>query len=163
MRLEWAVREVGSREGTVKFQTVVRQEPGMNATGLVVPEAVVAALGDGKRPKVVVTINGHSYRSTVAVMGGESLLPLAAEHRAAAGVAAGQEIEVDLVLDTLPREVEVPEDFAEALAAAGVREVFDRLAFSHRKEHVRTITEAKSADTRARRILKAVQMLRPIG
>lgn len=135
----------------------------MNATGLVVPEDVLAALGQGRRPPVVVTINGHSWRSTVMGMDGEARLPLAQEHRTAAGVTGGDEVEVEIVLDTAPRDVEVPEDFAQALAGAGLTEAFARLPFSHRKEHVRSIQEAKSADTRARRILKAVQMVRATG
>jgi hypothetical protein len=143
----------------MKFRTVVQQERGLNATGLVVPDEVVAALGGGKRAPVVVTVNGHAYRSTLMMMGGAAKLPLAQEHRAAAGVTGGQEVEVDLVLDTAPREAAVPEDFAAALRAAGVEAAFGKLAFSHRKEHVRAIEEAKTAETRARRIAKAVQMM----
>lgn len=135
----------------------------MNATGLVVPEEIVTALGQGRRPPVVVTINGHSWRTTVMTMGGEARLPLAQEHRKAAGVQGGDEVEVDIALDTAPREVEVPSDLAEALAGAGLTEAFARLPFSHRKEHVRAIDEAKSAETRMRRMLKAVQMVRATG
>jgi uncharacterized protein YdeI (YjbR/CyaY-like superfamily) len=123
----------------------------------VVPDDVVAALGGGKRAPVMVTVNGYSYRSTIMVMGGIAKLPLAQEHRAAAGVEGGQEVEVDLVLDTAPREVAVPEDFAAALRAAGAEEAFARLAFTHRKEHVRAIEDAKTAETRGRRIAKAVE------
>lgn len=143
----------------MKFRTLVQQARGLNATGLVVPDAVVAALGGGKRAPVVVTVNGYSYRSTIMVMGGEAKLPLAQEHRAAAGVTGGQEVEVDLVLDTAPREVSVPEDLAAALGAAGVEETFAKLSFTHRKEHVRAIEAAKTAETRARRIGKAVEMV----
>ena len=141
----------------MKFRTLVQQERGLNATGLVVPDAVVAALGVGKRAPVVVTVNGYSYRFTIMAMGGEAKLPLAQEHLAAAGVTGGQEVEVDLVLDTAPRKVSVPEDPAAALGAAGVEAVFARLAFTHRKEHVRAIEEAKTAETRARRIARAVE------
>ena len=80
----------------MKFRTLVQQERGLNATGLVVPDAVVAALGGGKRAPVVVTVNGYSYRFTIMVMGGEAKLPLAQEHRAAAGLTGGQEVEVEL-------------------------------------------------------------------
>lgn len=143
----------------MKFTTRVVQEPGMNATGLEVPESVVEALGGGKRAKVVVGLGGYSYRSSLFHMGGCYKLPLAQEHRAAAGVVAGQEVEVDLVLDTAPREVTVPPDFAAALAEAGLTDRFAVLAFSHRKEHVRAIEDAKTPETRARRIAKAVQIV----
>ena len=141
------------------FKTNVLQAQDMNATGFEVPEAVVEKLGSGKRPKVRVTFNGYSYRSTVSVYGGQFFLPLAAEHRSKAGVAAGDKINVTLELDTAPREVEVPKDLAAALKKVGARAAFDALAFSHRKEHVRAIEEAKAPETRARRIDKAVQMV----
>ena len=141
------------------FKTTVLQAQDMNATGIVVPEAVVEKLGTGKRPKVRVTLNGYTYRSTVAVMGGQFMLPLAAEHRAKAGVAGGDKVTVTLELDTAPRDVEVPKDLAAALKKAGARTAFDALAFTHRKEHVRAIEEAKAPETRARRIEKAVQMV----
>jgi hypothetical protein len=125
--------------------------------GLVVPPEVVAALGKGRRPPVTVTINGYSYRSTVAVMGGQFMVGVANEHRRPAGVENGGVVDVTLELDEAPREVEVPEDFAAALAAAGLRDAFDRLAYSHRKEHVRAIAEARTPETRARRIAKALE------
>ena len=141
------------------FKTTILQANDMNATGFAVPQAVVQKLGAGKRPKVRVALNGYSYRSTVAVYGGKFFLPLAADHRAKAGVAAGDTVTVILELDTAPREVEVPKDLASALKKAGARAAFDALAFSHRKEHVRAIEESKAPDTRARRIEKAVQMV----
>ena len=141
------------------FKTTVMKAEGMNATGLPVPAAVVDKLGGGKRPKVTVTIKGYTYRSTVAVYGGEFFLPLAAVHRDAAGVNAGQPVQVTVELDAAPREVEVPKDLAAALKRAGVRAAFDALAFTHRKEHVRAIEEAKALETRARRIDKAVAMV----
>ena len=144
----------------MKFVTLVAQEPGMNATGLPVPQAVVAALGGGKRAAVVVTLAGYSYRSTLFFMGGAFKLLMAQEHRAAAGVAAGQTVEVELVLDTAPREVAVPEDLAAALRAAGLEARFAGLAYTHRKEHVRAVEDAKTAETRARRVAKAVAMVR---
>ncbi|HSH80217.1 MAG TPA: DUF1905 domain-containing protein, partial [Herpetosiphonaceae bacterium] len=88
---------------------------GKTATGISVPPEIVAALGSSKRPAVQLTINGHTYRSTVAPLGGAFMLPVSAEVRAAAGIAAGDEVEVDVELDTAPREVTVPPDFAEAL------------------------------------------------
>ena len=142
-----------------KFKTTIMQAEGMNATGIVVPDAVVAKLGQGKKPKVVVSLKGYSYRSTVAVMGGKFMLPLAKEHRDKAGLKGGDKVEVSLEVDDAPREVEVPKDLAAALKKAGARAAFDKLAFTHRKEHVRAIEEAKAAETRARRIEKAVAMV----
>lgn len=142
-----------------KFKTAIMQADGLDATGIVVPEAIVEKLASGKRPKVVVTLNGYTYRSTVHVMGGQSLLPLAKVHREAAGVKPGQKIEITLELDTAPREVEVPKDLAAALKKAGLRAAFDKLAFTHRKEHVRAIEEAKAPETRLRRIDKALAMV----
>jgi hypothetical protein len=142
-----------------KFKTAIMQAEGMDATGIVVPDAVVEKLASGKKPKVTVTLNGYTYRSTVAVMGGQFMLPLAKVHREAAGVKPGQKVEIALDLDTSPREVEIPKDLAAALKKAGLRAAFDKLAFTHRKEHVRAIEEAKAPETRARRIEKAVAMV----
>lgn len=139
-----------------KFKTTVMQAKGMNATGIVVPDAVVAKLGPSRKPKVVITLKGYTYRSTVAVMDGQFLLPLAKEHRDNAGVKAGDKVEVILEVDDAPREVEVPKDLAAALKKAGLRAAFDALAFSYRKEHVRAIEGAKALETRLRRIEKAV-------
>jgi hypothetical protein len=143
----------------MKFRTTLLAA-GKTATGIEIPSGIVEDMGAGKRPPVQVTINGHTYRSTVAVMGGVFMVGVSAEHRAAAGVAAGEEIDVDLILDTEPRTVEVPEDFAAALAAApGARARFDRMPYSHQKEHVRAIVEAKKPETRERRIAKAIEAL----
>jgi hypothetical protein len=141
---------------TATFTTAVIQEEGMNATGLQVPTEVVTSLNSGKRPKVKVSLKGYTYRSTVAAYGDVFMLPLSKEHREAAGVQAGDEVEVTLELDTEPRTVEVPEDLASALAAGGVTDVFDALAPSKRKEHVRQVTSAKAEETRQRRIAKIV-------
>ncbi len=143
-----------------KFKTTLRKATSMDAMGIEVPPEVVEMLGAGKRPKVTVTLKGYSYRSTVAVMGGKFLLPLAQVHRAAAGVKDGDKLDVTLELDTAPREVDVPKDLAAALKTAGLRPVFDKLAFTHRKEHVRAIEDAKKSETRQRRIEKAIEMLR---
>jgi len=142
-----------------KFKTTILQAEGMNATGIVVPDEIVDKLGAGKKPKVSVTLKAYTYRSTVAVMGGKYMLPLAKEHRDAADVKGGDKVEVSLELDTAPREVEVPKDFAAALKKAGLTRDFAALAFTHRKEHVRAIEEAKAAETRLRRIEKAVAMV----
>jgi len=124
-----------------------------------VPEEVVESFGAGKRVPVTVTINGYSYPSTIAVMGGQYLVGVAAVHREAAGVAGGETHEVTLTHDTSARDTPVPEDLAEALDAAGARERFNALAPSHRKEHVRSVTEAKAEATRQRRIEKVVAAL----
>ncbi len=142
-----------------KFKTTLRVATGMDAMGIEVPPAIVEGFGQGKRPKVSVTLKGYTYRSTVSVMGGKFMLPLAKVHREAAGVTGGDKVDVTLELDTAPREVEVPKDLAAALKKAGARAAFDKLAFTHRKEHVRAIEEAKAAETRARRIEKAVAMV----
>src|SRR5215208_5535273 len=100
----------------MRFRTTIVQS-GKTATGIEVPDEVMEALGSGKRPAVKVTLNGYSYRSTAATVGGRSMVGLSAEHRAGAGVAGGDEVEVDLELDTAPREVAVPDDLAAALDA----------------------------------------------
>ncbi|MGI8904823.1 MAG: YdeI/OmpD-associated family protein [Solirubrobacteraceae bacterium] len=134
---------------------------GKTATGLPVPDEVVAALASGRRPPVRVTVGGHCYRTTVASMGGRFLVPLSAENRAAAGVAAGDEVDVEIALDDAPREVTVPAALADALAQDdGARRFFDALAYTHRKEWVRWIEEAKKADTRRTRIAKTVASCR---
>lgn len=133
---------------------------GKTATGFEVPPEVVEELGAGKRPPVAITINGHTYRSTVATMGGRFMLGVSAENRAAAGVSAGEVVDLEIELDTAPREVEVPEDLAAALEGAGVRDAFDRLAPSHKKETVRSVEDAKKPETRQRRIEATLQRLR---
>ena len=107
-----------------------------------------------------VTIKGFTYRTTVARMGGRYMIPLNADNRTGCGVAAGDEVDVRLELDTEPRVVAVPPDFAAALDQAGIRPVFDRMAYTHRKEWVRSIEEAKSDATRRRRIDKAVDAIK---
>ena len=132
-----------------------------NNVGIEIPDDVVAALG-GKRVPVVVTLDGgYSYRNTTAVMGGKNLVGVSSEHRAASGVAGGQVVEVTIERDDAPREVEVPPGLAAALAADPVAAAaWEKLAYSHRKEHARAITEAKAEETRDRRVAKAVAMLR---
>jgi hypothetical protein len=144
----------------VRFRTTV-ELGGKTATGLVVPADVVDALGAGKKPPVRVTIGGHTYRSTVAVRGGRYLLPLSAENRAGAGVAAGDEVDVDVELDDEPREVAVPADLAAALEGDdAARKTFEGLPYSHRQRHVLAVEEARSPETRQRRITKALETLR---
>ncbi len=143
----------------VRFRTTV-ELGGKTATGLSVPDDVVAALGSGRRPPVQVTVGGHRYRTTVGSMGGRFLIPLSAENRAAAGVAAGDEVDVEIELDAAPREVTVPADLADALAQDdAARRFFDALAYTHRKEWVRWVEEARRADTRGIRIGQTVASL----
>jgi len=123
-----------------------------NNTGIEVPPEVIEALGAGKRPPVVVVVNGYEYRSTVAVMGGRFMISFSSDKRAATGIAGGDPIVVDLELDTAPRTVEVPADLAAALEAAGARAAFDALSPSARKAHVTAVEGAKAAETRQRRI-----------
>lgn len=143
----------------VTFTTTIMQDEVKNATGIPVPADAVAGLGKGKRPPVKVTVNGFTYRSTVAAYGDVFLLPLSRERRAAAGVEAGDEVEITLELDTEPRTVDVPDDLAAALETAGAREAFDKLAPSRRKEHVRQVETAKAEETRSRRIARIVEQL----
>ena len=142
----------------MEFRTTV-DLGGKTATGLQVPDDVVAALGGGKRPPVTVTLGGYAYRTTVAPMGGAFWIPLAAEHREAAGVRAGQEVDVRVELDTAPREAPLPEDLAAALDDSA-RAFFDGLAPSHRKEWVRWVEEAKKPETRAARVERTAEALR---
>ena len=142
------------------FRTTI-QLHGKTATGIEVPADVVDALGSGKRPAIRVTINGHTYRSTVAPYSGASMIALSAENRELAGVAAGDDVEVELVLDTEPREVAVPPDVAEALHAdVTAREAFNVLSYSNKRRIVLGIEDAKTAETRQCRIAKAIASLR---
>jgi hypothetical protein len=147
-------------ERKMRFHTTIQQN-GKTATGIRVPEDVVAALGAGKRPPVRVTTSGYACRSTVAVMGGAYTIALSAENRAAAGVAAGDEVDVDVELDASPREVTVPADLDDALNRdVAARRFFDGLSYSNKLRQVRAIEEAKTAETRQRRIAKALDMFR---
>jgi len=144
----------------MKFRTTI-ELGGKTATGFEVPPEVVTSLGSGKRPAVCVTIGGHTYRSTVAPYGGVFMLQLSAENREQAGVAAGDEVEIELALDTEPREVTLPPDFAEALHGdVAAREAFNGLSYSNKRRIVLGIEDAKTAETRQRRIAKAIATLR---
>ena len=144
----------------MRFHTTMEQN-GKKATGIRVPDEVVEALGSGKRPAVTVTINGYTYRNTIAVMGGVFMVGVSAENRAGARVAGGDEVDVDIELDTAPREVTVPPDFAEALdAEPNARRTFDSLSYSNKSWHVLQVEGAKTDQTRQRRIARAVEMLR---
>ena len=146
--------------GCMRFRATL-QSNGKTATGIRVPPEVVAALGPSKKPAVRVTIAGHTYRSTIATRSGVFLLGVSAENRAAAGVAAGDELDVNLELDTEPREVTVPPVLADALASdAQARRFFDSLTHSQKQWYVLPIEGAKKPETRQRRLEKAIQMLR---
>jgi Bacteriocin-protection, YdeI or OmpD-Associated/Domain of unknown function (DUF1905) len=134
---------------------------GKTATGIEVPAAVLTGLGAGKRPAVRATINGFTYRTSVGAMGGRFLLPVSAQIRAGAGIAAGDKVDVDLEVDTEPRTVTVPADLAAALdTEPAARRAFDGLSYSHQLRYVQPIEDAKTAATRQRRIDKAVSDLR---
>ena len=133
---------------------------GKTATGLPVPESIVHALAGGKRPAVTVTINGFSYRSTIAPMGGEYWIPVSSDVRASAGVAAAEDLVVDVELDTEPRTVDVPKVLTVALnKSPAARSAFDRLSYSNQRRIVLQVTDAKTDETRRRRIAKAIETL----
>lgn len=143
------------------FMAEIRRGQNKDTMGIVVPPEVIDALGHGKRPPVIVRlgVSTYTYRSTVASMGGEFLIGIAKEHRGPAGITQQKRIEVTLVLDTKPREVDVPLDLGKSLAAAKARTQFDALAFSRRKEAVRLVEAAKTQATRERRIAKIIDEL----
>jgi hypothetical protein len=144
----------------MRFRTTI-QQTGKTTTGILVPDEVMDALGSGRKPAVKVTVNGYSYRNTVAFRAGVAMVSLSAEHRAGAGVAGGDEVEVDLELDTAPREVTVPDDLAAALdAEPAAQATFDGLSYSNKSWHVLQVTGAKTDETRQRRIARSVETLR---
>jgi len=143
----------------MRFEATLLQG-GKTATGIHVPDEVVAALGPSRRPPVRVTFAGHTYRTSVASMRGRFMLPVSAEIREQTGVAAGDELDIEIELDTEPREVTVPDDLAAALAdAPAARDRFERLSYSNKRRHVLAIEGAKAAETRERRIVKTVHEL----
>jgi uncharacterized protein DUF1905/bacteriocin resistance YdeI/OmpD-like protein len=144
----------------MRFHTTILQGD-KTATGIRIPDEIVEALGAGKRPPIRVTINGFTYRSTIAVMGGDYMVGVSAENRAGTGVAGGDEVDVDIELDTEPREVSVPPDFAVALdTEPEARRTFDKLSNSNKGWHTSQITGAKSDETRQRRIARSIAALR---
>ena len=143
----------------MRFRTTILQS-GPTATGIRVPDEVVESLGAGRRPPVRVTINGVTYRNTIAVMGGVYMVGVSAENRAATGVKGGDEVDIDIELDTAPRVVELPPDFAAALEAEPrAAATFERLSPSMKGYHVTQVTGAKTDETRQRRIAKSVATL----
>jgi hypothetical protein len=146
--------------GAVHFTTQL--QPRGPAAAVILDDAQVAAVGEGaKRFPVVATVNGYTWRTSVTRMGGEFLLGLNKEVRQGAGVEAGDDVDVIVELDAAPREVEVPEALAAALAAdPEAKASFDRMAFTHRKEYARWIADAKQEQTRQRRAGQALEMIR---
>lgn len=143
----------------MEFRSTVRLN-GKTATGIEVPADVVETLGGGKRPPVTVTVGGHTYRTTIAPMGGRYMIPVSAENRAASGLSAGDEVAVEIALDIAPREMKAPDDLAVALRASPEAEAFfESLSFSHKRSYVDWIVSAKKAETRQRRVAQAVEML----
>jgi Bacteriocin-protection, YdeI or OmpD-Associated/Domain of unknown function (DUF1905) len=144
-----------------RFRAELRSASDGGGAGFDVPLDVAAALSDAKRPPVTVTINGFEFRTRLAVYGGQPMVGVSKANRAGAGIDIGDAVDVLIAVDTAPREIAVPPDLAEALAeepaAAGT---FDRLSFSHRREYVQWITEAKRPETRARRVADALERLR---
>lgn len=143
----------------MRFTTTLASS-GKNTTGIVLSEETVTSLGAGKRPAVKVTLNGYTYRTTIGKMGGQYMISVSAEIRRAAGVSAGDQVAVEVELDTEPRTVTVPPDLGAALDAnPEARRRFEALSYSHRKAHVLSIEDAKTAETRQRRIAKAIEQL----
>lgn len=140
---------------------VLIQGAGKTAAGMEIPDEVVTALGAGRKPPVRVTIGSHTYRSSIASMGGVFMLGISNENRARAGVAAGDVVDVDIELDTEPREVVVPPDFRAAInAESEAARFFDGLSYSNRLRHVLAVDDAKTPETRRRRIEKSVALFR---
>ena len=144
----------------MKFTTTLQLD-GKSATGIRVPDDAVAALGGGKRIPVSVTINGTRYASTIATMGGEPMIPVSAEIRAAAGIAAGDSISVELERDDTPRTVDLPAELADALNAdPAASRRFAALSYSNQRRHVLSVTGARTAETRTRRVQRVLDELR---
>jgi hypothetical protein len=143
-----------------KFRTTVLTT-GKTTMGIEVPDEIVEELGSSKRPAVVVTINGYSYRTSIARMGGRFMFGVSADHRVGAGVAGGDDVDVELELDTAPRTVTVPPDLAEALGRdEKAKAFFDGLSYSNQSWYVSRVESAKKPETRQRRVEESIVMLR---
>jgi hypothetical protein len=147
------------RQAPIRYHTTLERFGGSN-TGIEVPEEILAALGRGRRVKVVATVNGYKYRTSVAPAMGRILMPFSSAHRAASGISGGDEIDVELVPDDALREVEIPADLAAALEGQpDARAFFDGLSFTNQRLYTLWIEDAKKAETRTARVEKAVAML----
>jgi hypothetical protein len=134
---------------------------GKSTTGIAVPAEVIEQLGAGKRPPVRVTVGPYTYRTTVGVMGGKFMIPVSADSRQRAGIAAGDDVDVQVELDTQPREAELPADFADALGKdPAAQRFFEGLSPSRKKWHIQSVESARTPGTRQRRIGKSVELLR---
>lgn len=143
----------------MKFKTTIFTGGG-NTAGFWIPEEIVESFGKGKRFPVIVTINGYSYRNTVASYEGKYAIGVSVENREKANVKVGDEVEINIEYDNQPREVEVPEDMQiELNKNQKAKEIFEKLAYSHKKEYVRWISEAKKEETRLSRLGKLNQMI----
>jgi hypothetical protein len=150
---------VSPADGTVRFTASLTQAEGKKATGIEVPPAVLEQLGGGKRPAVRATLDGYELRTTIGAMGGRAMIPVSAAVRDATGLAAGDAIDVELVIDDAPRQAVVPDDLAAAFAAhPGTGEFFAGLSPSLQRHHVDSIGSAKAPETRARRVDKAISL-----
>jgi hypothetical protein len=148
---------MASKPKSVTFETTVAASG--NNTGIVVPGEAIEQLAAGKRPPVLVNVNGYEYRNTVAVMGDRHMISISADVRKATGLKGGDPIRVTLTVADTPREVNVPADFAAALAAdERAKAFFEKLSNSMQRYHLDNINAAKSADTRQRRIDKALAL-----
>lgn len=143
----------------MKFETVLEKHEGMDATGITIPFDVKEVFG-AKRVPVKVSINGAEYRTTVFYMGGRFMMAVPKHFRNAAGIKVGERITVTMEKDTEKRTVEIPEDLAAALEKSRLSESFSRLSYTHQKEAVNSVSEAKKEETRVRRIEKTIEMLK---
>lgn len=144
----------------MKFRATLELQ-GKTATAFVVPPELLESLGSNKRPPVAVTIKGHTYRTSIGSRGGEYLLPVSGELRKKIGIEAGDETDVDIVLDTAPREVTVPSDLAAAFKGeSAAKKFFEGLTFSQQSWFVLWIEGAKKAETRQRRVEESIELLR---
>ena len=144
----------------VTFITTIYKGNTKNVAGIVVPEEVIASLGGGKKPAVTIKLPNYVYRSTVGKMGDTYMISLSSEHRQASGLNGGETVEVELELDTAPRITPIPDDVRQRLENEGLLDKFESVAPSRRKEVVRQVEEAKSPETRSRRLDKVLEALR---
>lgn len=144
----------------MRFRATILQT-GTTAAGIPIPDEIVDGLASGRRAPVRMTVNGHTYRSSLATVNGRTMVGISAENRDKAGVAGGEEVDVDIELDTQPREISVPADLSAALdREPAALHFFDGLTYSVKQWHVLSVEGAKTAETRQRRIEKSVAMLR---
>ena len=148
------------KEDDIRFKTKILTA-GKTATGIEVPADIIEALGSGKKPAVSVTLNGYTYRSTVAVMGGKFMVGVSADVRENASVKGGDTVTVNIELDSKPREVDVPVELKKALAKdANAKRTFEALSYSRKRLLIDPIARGKTAETRERNLAKALAALK---